>query len=335
MGAAIAGGLLVWSLALRPSTEITSRGRYALELAPGTSVMLGQSPSISVSPDGSRVVYRANGVDGVRGRYVREMDAFEPTLIAGTENAVSPFFSPNGEWIGFFDLQASELRKVSLGGGAPTTVCGTGRFPRGGTWGDDDTIFLNFGYYLGIHRVAASGGVPELLTVPNLDEGEKTHRFPEILPGGKALLFTVGTSEMTSFDQSRIAVLDLETGTIDVLVEGGSMPRYLETGHIIYGRNGSLMAVPFDADRLELRGVPKQVLDGVVTSHSFGAAQFTVSRNGTLVYTPGGPELYDTTVSVIERNGGRKPLPLQPGSLIPCSSQGRTDGAQRPARRAR
>ena len=135
-----------------------------------------------------------NGVDGVRGRYVREMDAFEPTLIAGTENAVSPFFSPNGEWIGFFDLQASELRKVSLGGGAPTTVCGTERFPRGGTWGDDDTIFLNFGYYLGIHRVAASGGVPELLTVPNLDEGEKTHRFPEILPGGKALLFTVGTS---------------------------------------------------------------------------------------------------------------------------------------------
>ncbi len=130
---------------------------------------------------------------------------------------------------------------------------------------------------------------PELLTEPDPDKGEKTHRLPEILPYGKHLLFTIGTGSMSSYDEAQIAILDLETGEQKVLVEGGSNPHYLSTGHVVYSRDGTLTAAELDLDALEIRGVPHQVLGGVLTSRQFGVAQFAVFAGERSSMFPGLP----------------------------------------------
>src|SRR5262249_2194537 len=161
--------------------------RLAVTLPTGNRLVLGNTPVLSLSPHGSRLVYVANH-GGSTQLYVRAIDRLEATPIPGTEGAESPFFSPDGQSVGFF--AEGKLKKVSLSGGAPMTLC-SASLNRGASWGPDDTIiFTPTDSISGLFEVSADGGTPKPLTTPDRKKGETSHRWPEILPGGKALLFT-------------------------------------------------------------------------------------------------------------------------------------------------
>ena len=192
-------------------------------------------------------------------------------------------------------------------------VCDVPLGSRGASWGVDDLIVFTRGVTGGLYTVSGAGGTPQPLATPDFEKGEKSCRLPHILPGGKAVLFTLSTSDIDSYDEASIAVASLETRERRILFKGGSNARYAPTGHIVYARAGSLMGVPFDLDRLEVTGSPVQILKGVVTSDIFGSAQFSFSGDGALIYVPGGPEIYYTRLVLVDRKGEVEPLPVTPG----------------------
>ena len=303
--AAIAG-TVAWSLtrAAPPSvvrTTITTAGSAALTLE-------GTDRDVAITPDGSRVVYR-----GDRQLLVRALDQLEPTVLSGLGPGPGPrgvFISPDGQWVGFFN--GSAMRKVVITGGSPVTVYAGQGAPRGATWGTDGAIIFATGTVaIGLQRVSAAGGEPTVLTKPDRERGEGGHLWPEFLPGGEAVLFTI-TPANGNLDNAQIAVLDMQTGTSKVLIRGGSHAHYVPTGHLVYGVSGTLRAVAFDLGRLEVVGTPRPVLEGVVTT-GFGAADVAVAANGSLVYVPGaaGGGGRQTVVSV-DREGRASPLPGLP-----------------------
>ena len=274
---------------------------------------------MALSPDGSRLVYVANR-GGKRQLYLREMDRLEATAIPGTEGAYSPFFSPDGQSVGFF--VGWELKKVSVSGGAPQTLGPVPPVTRGATWGLNDTIVFAPSATSGLSRISAVGntlppsafsGAPinrwgQDLTTPDPTKGEYSHRWPQFLPGGKAVLFTIDTEG--SFDEARIGVLSLETGKVDVLLDGGTNPRYSPTGHIVFSRVGALLAVPFDLERLEQTGDPVTVVESILMEPG-GAAHFTLSDDGSLAYVPGGMLVPDRKLVWVNRHGEVDPLPAE------------------------
>ncbi len=163
-----------------------------------------------------------------------------------------PFFSPDGDWVGFFT--ARELKKVSRLGGASVTICDVAPVTRGASWGPDDTIFFVPGTGSGIWKVSAGGGTPEVVT--RLAPGEFSHRWPQVLPDGKAVLFATQTAGSSSFEEAQITVHSLVTGERKVLVEGGTHPRFVQSGHLVWAYSGQLFAAPFDPSRLETTGPP-------------------------------------------------------------------------------
>ena len=194
-------------------------------------------------------------------------------------------------------------------------MCAVEGAPRGATWGPDGTIiFATTSPATGLQRVSAAGGEPTVLTKPDRERGEGDHLWPEFLPGGKAVLFTI-TPATGDIANGQIAVLDLETGTSKVLIRGGSDAHYVPTGHLVYGVAGALRAVAFDLARLEVMGAPALVLEGVATTGP-GAAEIAVAANGSLVYVPGGAGPGDQlTVVSVDRQGRASPLPgLPPGA---------------------
>ena len=180
------------------------------------------------------------------------------------------------------------MKKVAITGGPPVTLCADqGVINRGATWGPDGTIiFATTSPATGLLRVSAAGGEPTVLTKPDRERGERDHLWPEFLPGGKAVLFTI-SPPAGDIANAQIAVLDLQTGMSKVLIRGGSDAHYVPTGHLVYGVAGTLRAVAFDLARLEVAGTPALVLEGVVTTGS-GASEVAVAANGSLVYIPGG-----------------------------------------------
>ena len=217
------------------------------------------------------------------------------------------------------------MKKVSLSGGQPTTICEVEGPVHGASWGADNTIVLNTGVSSGLSRVSAVGGTPQILTTPDRERREKTHRWPEVLPGGKAVLFMAGTADITSYDDARIEVLSLETGARRVLIEGGMYPRYAPTGHLVYARAGALFAVPFDLARLEVTGTTVRLLDGVATAPEGGAAQFAFSQGGSVVYLPGGSTQVDHMLVWVDRQGKAEPITVRrhPFNDLALSPDGR------------
>jgi serine/threonine-protein kinase len=236
---------------------------------------------IAISPDGREIVY-AGTTGASRMLHRRAIDEFEVKPIAGTEGAVQPFFSPDGKWIGFFARH--KLMKVALAGGQPIEIAHASK-SRGAEWLDDDTIVFCPYYYGGIERVPSSGGTSVAVSTVNRAAGERMHRWPHALPGGKVILYTVGMS--ASWETAKVVAQNLSSGERKVIINGGFDARYVPSGHLVYVRGTSLYAVPFDADKLEVRGQPVEVTSGVA-NHSAGGAEFAFSRNGTLVYfSPG------------------------------------------------
>ena len=208
---------------------------------------------------------------GVHQLYLRPIDQAEGKPIPGTENGVCPFFSPDGKWVGF--IGPAGLTKVPIGGGAPVVLCQA--FPRGASWGQDDTIVFPTSNTSGLWNISAAGGTPQVLTTLDSTNREKSHLWPEILPGGKAVIFAaitrLGFLETDNPVDADIVVQSLETGKRQVVIPGASYARYVPTGHLVYARAGTLMAVPFDLAGLRVTGPPVPVVEGVMEATLTGA----------------------------------------------------------------
>jgi serine/threonine-protein kinase len=298
---------LIMGIALRgPRPPARPVARMLVALPPGDRLALGSTPVVALSPDGSRLVYVANH-SGSTQLYVRAIDRFEATPIPGTEGAESPFFSPDGQSVGFF--AQGKLKTVFLSGGAPLTLCSVS-LGRGGSWGPDGSIIFAPGYS-GLFRVSTAGGTPKPLTALDRKKGEFSHRWPEILPGSKAVVFTMWNGS-ANLDDERIGVLSLKTGEQRVLVQGGAHARYVPSGHLVYAGARGLLAVPFDLKRLEVTGAPVSILGDVSIQPVTGSAEFSISGDGSLAYVPGGSSISERTLLWVDRKGAARPLAAPP-----------------------
>lgn len=227
----------------------------------------------------------------------------------GTERAYcTPTFSPDGQWLAFFDTGASELRKVSVGGGPVSTIVKAGGM-FGATWGVDDTIVYADGSAprLGLQRISSAGGMPMSITRLNESGGESAHRWPAFLPGGNALVFAIERGKNP--DDAQIVAQRLDTGERKLLLQGGTYPHYVPAGYLAYVHGGRLMAVPFDARRLQVRG-EAFVVSEVVQESASGASQFGFSSGDSLVYVP--PIKAQRRLVWVSRDGAEQTLPAPP-----------------------
>ncbi len=245
--------------------------------------------AVAFAPDGASVVYEGSA-NGRSQLFQRRLSDIQSIAIAGTEDGLGPFFSPDGQWIGFF--ARGQLLKVPVGGGRPTVICEVESFG-GASWGDDGHIVVGTTQETGLFRVPAAGGPREPLTVPTADDEGNDHRWPQVLPGGRGVIFMVGTGPE---DAARIVVLDSRTGARKELLRGSASARYVATGHLVYARNAELFAMPFDLDRLEISGAEVRLAGGVAEGDN-GAPEYSFSAAGDLVYVPGW-------------SGGRRDIPV-------------------------
>jgi len=283
VGLTVLGTLLVQYLTSRKAaTRVPPIVRFAMPGA--SSVSKPIFAALDLSPDGSRLIYIGKRDDKSQ-LFVRKMDQLESSPLDGTENAEGPFFSPDGQRIGFF--ADGKLKKLAITGGAPTVICEVAE-GIGGNWGVDDTIVFTPHWGSGLRSVSAAGGTPRTLTTPNAAKGEISHAWPQFLPGGKAILFTIIPGDIISADDAYVVVQVIGQTEPRILIRGGTFGRYVATGHLIYLRKGALLAVPFDLKTLQVRGTPIMVLDNIMSNDSVGAAQFAVSKIGTLAYALSG-----------------------------------------------
>jgi Tol biopolymer transport system component len=311
---AVAAGMAIIAVALAigwwRATRPVDRPlmRWDVDLGPDVSLGSARGADTILSPDGSRLVYVSQGR-----LFTRRLNQPNATELAGTQGAYAPFFSPDGQWVAFF--AQSKMQKISVDGGLAITLCDVNT-AEGGSWGEDGNIIAVLsGAGSVLSRIPAAGGAPTPLT--QLAQGEVTHRWPQILPGGKAVLFTSSTSG-AAFDGANIEVVSLADHQRKTLQRGGTSGRYLPAsngiGHLVYINKGTLFAVPFDPENLEVLGTPSPVLQEVAYSTSNGSAQFDFSRNGTLVYRSGGAMQGNlVTVQWLDAAGKIQPLLAKPG----------------------
>jgi len=349
--AATIAGIAIWTL--RPSPAQQAVSRVTITLPPGQRLAALDQPAITISPDGKNIVYVAvqgalnqsrdrEGADpSTRGTgpladargsdtgrtqqlFLRPLDSLESKPITGTEGAVGPFFSPDGQWVGFF--ANGKLKKVSVNGGAAVAFATTPG-PGGASWSSQGTLAWQPTTLAGqgLQQVSQEGGTPQPLT--RLAKGEFIQRWPEFLPGGKAVLFA-GSVSAAAWNNAQIAVQQVATGIParpndgagapsplgerKNLVQGGTQPRYSPTGHLLYAQSGTLMAAPLDARRLTLTGAAVPALEGVMESIVTGSAQYSLSSTGTLVYLAGGVAGGQSRLVWVSRNGEEQPLPSAP-----------------------
>ena len=258
--------------------------RLSAEIGADASLYTASSPAVLLSPDGTRLALVAASSDQKRHIYVRSLDQLQATALSGTENARDPFFSPDGQWIGFF--ADGKLKKISVQGGAAVTLCDAPN-DRGGSWGEDGTIVFTEDTVSALSKVSSAGGPPQPLTPLDKQAGEVTQRWPQVLPGSKAVLFT-SNAHQNNYEDSDIVVYSMTSGQRQTVQRGGSYARYLPSGHLVYMHEGTLFAVPFDLQRLTVTGQSAPILEGLVTTPTNGAAQFSFSETGNLVYVAGG-----------------------------------------------
>ncbi len=283
----------VW-FAVRPTPSSVTR----LQITPPSPASLtlnGNIRDIAITPDGTRVVYVGASNNAL---FVRALDDVDPMpLVRAPLNG--PFVSPNGQWVGF--SADGDLKKVAITGGPAVTVASLDSNYRGATWGPDGTIVFATAGPTGLQRIAESGGEPTVLTRPDRGRGELDHHWPEFLPGGRAVLFTI-VAATRGLDEAQIAVLNLETGTQTTLIRGGSDAHYVPSGHLVYGAGGTLRAVAFDLARLAVIGTSMPIVPQVFTT-SGGAIDVAVASNGTLVYVPGDRTALQRTLVWVDRQG--------------------------------
>ena len=291
-------GFAIWNLKPSPPQPVS---RTVITLPPGQKLAGLDQPAVALSPDGTQLAYVATQ-GGTQQLYVRAMDSLDATPIPGTEGAVNPFFSPDGQWLGFF--AGKKLKKVSVSGGVALTL-GDASGPRGASWNSQGMIaFAPTGLSL-LQKVPDAGGTPQPLS--RFEKGEASHRWPEFLPDGKALLFDAMTSTF-NWTKAQLVVESVGTGERQNLIQGGWQPRYASSGHLIYAQRGSLLAAPFDLQRLALTGTAVPVVEGVRQSTTTGAVQYSFSATGSLAYVPGAVQSAQLKLVWVTRNGAEQPV---------------------------
>ena len=273
--------------------------------------------AMAISADGGFLVYSAieenPGPQAKPQLYLRRMDQGEAKPIAGTEGGINPFLSPDSRWVGFW--ADGKLEKVPVVGGVPTTLCDAAVI-YGASWGPGNSIVFS-GEATGLSQISADGGTVEILTSPDANREEGLHSLPSWLPNGKGLLFTVMRYAWDS--QPRLALLDLDSREWHVLLPDGADAKYVPTGHLVFLRQGTLMAVRFDTANMQVIGQPSPVVGNVMQAivpwggQNTGAGQFDVSDSGSLIYAAGGvlPDLQNSLVWVDQRGYEQPVTPLK------------------------
>ncbi|HEY6118682.1 MAG TPA: hypothetical protein VIV66_01925, partial [Pyrinomonadaceae bacterium] len=317
MASTVVLGLALFALAafviLRRSskTETSPVARYDVLPLSKTGLNLTRWPTVALSPDGSTLAFVASS-DGVNHLYVRKRDDTEVKMIAGTEGALDAAFSSDGEWIAF--IADFTLKKVPLNGPAVSlTKVGDAR---GFAWIGTDTLVYTPGGTEPLFQISASGGAPRAVTTVDEKKNERTHRWPQALPGGKAVLFTVGSLDKPDdYDSANIESVILATGERRLILQGASMARYVPSGHLIFGREGALYAVRFDVDRMSVQGNPVAILTGVAGDRTTGAVHFSVADDGTLAYVPGSATSATRSLVWVDKVGNETPVNIPQGQI--------------------
>jgi Tol biopolymer transport system component len=308
----LAGGLAIVGMVALAGWWRTTRPvdhpftRLSVDLGP--EAVPGISVTAAISPDGRRLVFPARGPDGKRQFATRLLDQAQATFLPGTEGGSQPFFSPDGQWIGF--LSGNQLKKISVQGGAPISLGVAPNSLHGASWGKDGSIVLELGSSVPLVRISDLGGKRQNVT--KLGSGEVTHRWPQILQGGDAVLFTSSPSA-TSMENASIEVASLRTGQVKVLQRGGYYGRYLPSGHLVYLHQGVLFGVKFDREKLEVRGSPVPLLEDVAANASTGGGQFDFSSTGTFVYIAGKSAIQPWQLAWLDSSGKMLPAMRTPG----------------------
>jgi eukaryotic-like serine/threonine-protein kinase len=314
--AAMAGGAVATALTwigLR-STPAASRPPSSFAISPSGTLRPNQFDRVTtLSPDGRQLVYVVMGdTRGTGGKLmVHRFDRLEPTQVPGVDGARSPFFSPDGQWVGFF--QDTELKKVALAGGLSISISEVAGAPRGAAWGEDGTIvFATNDPTTGLMRVSSGGGSPVALTTPEVAKGEGDHWFPSVLPDGRGILFTLSVPGQV--DRAEVAVWDSQTGEHRRLLRGNH-GEYVHSGHLLYAAGTSLWAVRFDLATLQVSGDPVPVIDRMSVAPQTGAAEYDVSGSGALMYLTARPAPQRSLVWV-DRQGREEPTKAPPRAYV-------------------
>jgi Tol biopolymer transport system component/aminoglycoside phosphotransferase (APT) family kinase protein len=303
---ALAAGAGAGWLSHRPPPSATP-ARWALALPDGYTLSTGDFPQLALSEDGRLQAVVAADESSTPQLLLRSVDQIEPRVLAEAAGANSPFFSPDGAWIGFF--RDNGLFKIAVSGGPPIPLASVTAavLSRGATWSRDGYIYFTPAVNQPLSRVAESGGDVEKVTKLEAANDERTHRWPQALPDGSAILFTCDSFGSTEYyDDARIEAVRPSTGERKVLVEGASQAWYAGGGHLLFARGGSVFRVPFDPKSLSVTGSPEIAVQGVATDVGSGAVQFAVSPSGAALWAPGSLAAR-YTLSWVDRHGAEVP----------------------------
>ena len=276
--------------------------RMSLDLSEAIPPELDPYQTFALAPEGQRLVHVGRR-DGKNLLFLRALNQHDSVPMAGTEGALCPFFSPDGEWVGF--CAYGELKKIPLNGGAVQSLGAPADDALGASWGEDGTIVYARRFFDGLSQVSAAGGKAQSLTKLDWQRGERSHFWPEVLPGG-AVLFTIWHGG--GLNKSEIAVQSARTGEKKILLKNATRARYLSTGHLLVAQQGSLLLVPFDVKRLEITGPATTLPEKVTVSPISGAAHYDCSRDGLLVYLPESARRGDCRLWWLDRQGKTAPL---------------------------
>jgi Tol biopolymer transport system component len=306
LASALAGaiaGAVVTAILFRTLTT-TRRGetppliRFSIDYPPSMALSSLYS-SLAVSPDGRRIAtVRQSGES--RMLFVRDLNELEDRPISGSEGSISPFFSPDGAWVGF--QSQGKIRKALLAGGAPIVLCDAEKNLAGASWGTDGTIVYSPTASSGLYRISSAGGPPQPLTQLDARQGETSHRWPQILPGGRDVLFSISTGMV--IDKSRIAVASLATGTARPLIKDATFARYVAPGYLLWTTGNQFLAAPFDAQQVRITGQPVTLLEELWR----GDGAFAASTAGTIAYLPEPPGAKDWMMVWVDRTGREMPI---------------------------
>ncbi len=306
----------VLAIALAATSVFLYRGARSLpsrplmlnvELAPETA-LTSRNSLVALSPDGTLLAFNTRGADGNVRVAVRRLDQNQATQLSGTENARSGcFFSPDGQWIAFTD--GTKLKKIRTTGGAAVTLYDAPIY-YSGDWGDDGNIIGPLGVGTGLSRIPAAGGAAIPLTELNHEKGERAHRWPQVLPGSQAVLFSVYHA-IENYDNADIEVVSVKTGKRTTVYHGGFFARYLPSGHLVYVHQNTLFAVPFDLRQLRLTGEPQPLLENITNAADVGA-NLAFSQTGTFIYV-GGEGRSQRSIFWLDSAGKLRPLQSAPG----------------------